>query len=400
MVLKRRPDATTAANADSGVAGSEAKKPNIKQRIDYLETILPGSVAESMALPDAMLDDDLREAFPAIAALIGHTEYNLNTATTLYCAVDKESGTTRLYPPSLKAFDDTACIIWGEHRIILPVDTSISGDLYRSFRSETDYFLFVDISGYCFPIRIPMDREKAKDPNFQLQFATFGTVAQLAPHLQRGEPLQKWSEIPEGTTVLVYDATPVYDREEGKTHEVKYGIGLGCIEGSESPIRFYMPGDWADWTGIDWAVLENPIALVKKDRTTIHVPSQQKDLEIKSGVSFTKVSELVIGHTYSITGYKIERGGKYGDKVVFYAKSPEGADLAINGNAYMNNRILKAAIEPVISDQQPATFIVNGVSDTRDGKKKANCVLTLPEDTANPFLQRMAQLASGVKIPA
>jgi hypothetical protein len=390
MVLKRRAT-DLAATSVSGVETAKSR-PNLKRLIESLEMILPGSVAESMPIPDAMLTEDLKAGLADVAELIGHAKYSPDATATLYCVVDSESGTTRLYPPSLKAYDDGAVIRWDDELIHLSADTSISSDLYRSFRADSTYFLLVDIKGYCFPVRIPIDREKAKDPAFQLQFATFGTIEQLSPHLQRGEPILKWSEIPDKCTVLIYSAQPVYDRAEGKTTEVKYVLGVGNIREHEESNQFYLPGEWADWCKVDWACLDNPIELERIDQLQVEVSALGKTLEVKSAFTYKKVSELEIGVTYTLTGYTIDHSGRFGDKVVFAAKDPTGSEILINGNSYMCNRILKApGTTPTISPDSPATLVLNSVTTKQDGKRVANCVMVLPEDASNPFLERIAK---------
>jgi hypothetical protein len=380
MAFKKR---ETVPTTEASVVSQS--KPNLKAEIESFSLVLESALTASMNIPDEDLPQSLRDGLTEVAKIIG-LEYDPISTSTFFFAV-RNDGEKYLYGPSLKAHGDSACIVWGQSVIELKEEELLSSDKFQIVPDQRPIVL-IDVSGFAFPVSVSLSEPYKRQEDFNTRLLTLRTMGALAPYLNRGEPILKWSEVKDGEAIEFYEKYPVYDRNDET--RVKYGLVLGTLQ--DQPVRFYLPGSWEEWA--DTPFSPDQPARVEKNGMTI--TCLDRHFELKG--SFKKLADLEIGKKYKVVGHKAQ-DGQFGVQSVLSLIDGDSV-FSVNGNTYCKQRLL-GSNPPSISEDEPAELIVDSISVMKNGNKKVNCRLLTASDKANPLLAKLkAKAAENAKINA
>lgn len=371
----------------SATVESGDQKINLFAEFDILQGTYQGFLDESQDIPDALLPDKVKEALKSVAQLIGFSEYDVDTISTLYWSVNKDS--KKLYPPSLKAYGDGVAIVWGKK--LIPVKPEELKDISKFSMSFNDNgpSLHVDISGYCMPIRVALSND-CRGENYKLkkaQLMAAWATGNFSGCLDRGEDRLKWSDVADGVTVEIHEAQAVMDREVPT--QISYFDVLAIY--NDQPYKMYAPGSVADWQNKE---ITEPIIFTKKG--SIAVDSDGKEYSLGNGVP--KLATLQIGIEYKVVGYKVTletfKDNKQAYQAVIDVVSPDdGLILKVKGNTTILNKV---QTNPVITQEEPATLVIHSIRKTDKGNI-VMCSFNTKAEENDPYIQALKKREAELK---
>lgn len=341
-----------------------------------------GNVKSDTQIPDSKLGADVCEALKHCASLIG-MDYDPSKDST-YQVIVKKDKDPMLTGPQLVAYGSGCAVKWGEQ--LVPLDDVPVSSLLVVVTEDKGATAFLDTAGHKMPIRVAIDWELVRDDRWKeskvdFQGACGSTFSALSSFLQRGEPLLKGEEIPDGSILTLWALYPFFERDEKgeSTGEIKSYRILASL--GEEPIMIWSPGSADQWSMEGFESFQ-----IKKDGSNY---VSLKDETVYQG-GFAKVSALEPGVEYHIVGFT-SAPDKYNKGKMSYTMTlvdPNGKTIDnVSANKAISNR-LQDTPEGSLSKDNFGRFVIDSVGLTSDNKKMAKIkYVIMPQDIDDPLAQ-------------
>ena len=356
MVFKKK-TATTETTATATADRNEPVEIAFETFSSVLSNTLEvsGPITRDFLSPDIPGGEALAKHVDSIVKKMG-VEDKGPEAEIFYYSAKKQ----RLYGPKVQANADGLVVTMGDYRFIIDADTDITEKPYSfEFSTDSGGQLILDRGKTHLKARCFFDRKfDTKTSSFSARMISAVKASDISEFLTRGEQRFKWSERPEEESYMVHDIIPVRDRDDSDL--IAYAELLVEVYGSDEVIRVYAPGDYTDYSGLEFPV--------QASRTGSVFKIGDKELTISSGGRWKKLEELTEGEDYKIIGFE-------GENVTWEGRSWWAATLImsdgtkLNGNPNINKRLQGVPADAITSDK-PATLSIRSISSytKRNGK--------------------------------
>jgi hypothetical protein len=361
---------------------------------------------DSVAYKDSILDQEVQDALKKASTIIGFDAYDSGTACTFYVSALKD-GTSKAYGPKIGAFGNSLALVWSQQLIEIPEGTPIdvkNGGIYLNV-GEKKITARIDLLGCDMPVSVDLMYELRPEDEYKKHYSSLLSVTraeQLAPYLQRVEPVVKWGDIAEGSVATLYAIMPVMDLKE--PDKIKYCHALASLDGR--PVRIYCPGDQPQ----EWAsmVLAEGYTLTKTGPKSVESSTGQT-YELKGGGgAWVNLTEKITGQKQLKKGEEVKVGKSFlvievgmgtTNDAAKYAAKPylklviDGEEFNWNTNADIANRYDQAtqAQRDSVTTATPATFVLESLKAIEADKMQVKGRLIWPAGHESELEKRARQ---------